>query len=77
MNSNSPSLSLVAVSAGQLRIGRFGLAAAFAGLGVWGFAKADYGLGAFWVVLSVAWLLMAVFSERLSASRQSRRADQN
>jgi uncharacterized membrane protein YccC len=36
-------------------------AAAFAALGIWALAEARYGTGAFWLVIGVAWLLLALF----------------
>jgi hypothetical protein len=58
----------------QLRIARVFLAAAFAGLGIWALPKADYGMGAIFVVFGATWLLIAVFSDRLGAMRDRRRA---
>jgi len=62
------------VSQNQLRISRFVFAVAFAGLGIWALAKADYVTGAIYIVFSAAWLLMGVFSDRLAAMRDRRRS---
>jgi hypothetical protein len=67
-------LSFAIVTQHQLRIARFVLAVAFAGLGIWALAKADYGSGAMYIVFSAAWLLIALFSDRLAAMRDRRRA---
>jgi hypothetical protein len=58
----------------QVRISRFVFTVAFAGLGIWALAKADYAMGAIYLAFSVAWLLLGVFSERLATMRDRRRA---
>jgi hypothetical protein len=60
-----------------LRISRFVLAVAFAGLGIWALAKANYVTGAIYIVFSSAWLLMGVVSDRLAARRVRRCAGEN
>jgi hypothetical protein len=56
-----------------MRITQFALAVAFAGLGIWGLARADYGFGAMYLAFSAAWVLIAVFSDRLAAIRERSR----
>jgi hypothetical protein len=58
----------------QFRIGGLGLSAAFAALGIWALAEARYGTGTFWLVISVAWLLLAFFRDKLVAARERQRA---
>lgn len=58
----------------QFRIGGLGLSAAFAALGIWALTEAKYGIGAFWLVISVAWLLLAFFRDKLVADRKRQRA---
>lgn len=58
----------------QFRIGGLGLSAAFAALGIWALAEARYGTGAFWLAISVAWLLLAFFRDKLVAARERQRA---
>jgi len=48
----------------QFRIGGLVLSAAFAALGIWALAEAKYGTGTFWLVMSVAWLLLASFRDK-------------
>jgi hypothetical protein len=43
--------------------------AANAALGIWALAQGTYGTGAFWLVISVAWLLLALFRDKLIATR--------
>jgi hypothetical protein len=62
-----------AVTSTQLRICQFMLSVAFAGLGVWGLAKAEYGIGAFNFALGTFWLLMAAYGNRLVAARTRQR----
>lgn len=57
----------------QFRIGGLVLSAAFAALGIWAFAEAKYGTGAFWLVMSVAWLLLAFFRDKFVAARGRQR----
>ena len=73
-SSRTVGLSFAIVTQHQLRIARFVLGTAFAGLGIWALAKAEYGMGAIFLVLSAVWLLMAIFSDRLAAMRDRRRA---
>ncbi len=58
----------------QFRIGGLVLFAAFAALGIWALAEAKYGIGTFWLVLSVAWLLLAVFRDKIISARERQRA---
>lgn len=53
----------------QFRIGGIFLAAANAALGIWALAEAKYATGAFWLVMGVAWLLLAFFRDKLVATR--------
>jgi len=57
-----------------MRVIRLALAVAFAGLGIWALARADYGFGAMYIAFSAAWVLIAVFSDRLAAMRDRRGA---
>jgi hypothetical protein len=56
----------------QFRIGGIVLSAASASLGIWALAEAKYGTGAFWLAMSVAWMLNALFSNN-TLRRQERR----
>jgi hypothetical protein len=58
----------------QFRIGGLVLSAAFAALGIWALAEAKYGTGTFWLVISVAWLLLAFFRDKFVAARERQRA---
>jgi hypothetical protein len=58
----------------QFRIGRLILFAAFAALGIWALAEAKYGTGTFWLALSVAWLLLAIFRDKIISARERQRA---
>jgi hypothetical protein len=58
----------------QFRIGGLVLAAANAALGIWALAEANYGTGAFWLVISVAWLLLAFFRDKFVAAWERKRA---
>ena len=58
----------------QFRIGGLVLAAANAALGIWALAEANYGTGALWLVISVAWLLLAFFRDKLVSARERQRA---
>jgi hypothetical protein len=58
----------------QFRIGGLVLSAAFAALGIWALAEAKYGTGTFWLVMSVAWLLLAFFRDKFVAARERQRA---
>ena len=55
------------------RVLQFILSVAFAGLGVWRLAKAEYAFSAFYLVLSAFWLLMAAYGNRLIAARTRQR----
>jgi hypothetical protein len=57
-----------------MRIGQLVLSVAFAALGIWALAEARYGTGAFYLAISVAWLLIAAFRDRLVAARKRQRA---
>lgn len=58
----------------QLRIGGLVLSAAYAALGLWALAEAQYGTGAFWLVMSVAWLLLTFFRDKFAAAWERQRA---
>jgi hypothetical protein len=58
----------------QFRIGGLLLTAAYIALGIWALAEAKYGTGAFWLVMGVAWLLLALFRDKLVATRERQRA---
>jgi hypothetical protein len=58
----------------QFRIGGLVLSAAFAALGIWALAGDEHLKGTFWLAVSVAWLLIAVFRDRLVAARKRQRA---
>jgi hypothetical protein len=58
----------------QFRIGGLILAAANAALGIWALAQGNYGTGAFWLVIGVAWLLLALFRDKFVAARTRQRA---
>jgi hypothetical protein len=58
----------------QFRIGGLVLSAAFAALGIGALAEAKYGTGTFWLVMSVAWLLLAFFRDKIVAARERQRA---
>jgi len=45
-----------------------------ASLGIWALADADYGTGAFWLAIGVAWLLLAFFRNKLVGARKRQRA---
>jgi hypothetical protein len=57
----------------QFRIGGIVLSAAFAGLGIWALAEAKYGTGTFWLVMSVAWMLLAFFRNDTLRVQERRR----
>ena len=57
----------------QFRIGGLVLSAAFAGLGIWALAEAKYGTGTFWLVMSVAWMLLALFRNNTLRAQERRR----
>ena len=57
-----------------MRIGQIVLSVAFAGLGIWGLAKGEHFGGVLYLVISVAWLLIAVFRDRFVAARKRHRA---
>jgi hypothetical protein len=58
----------------QFRVGGLVLSAAFAALGIWALVEAKYGTGTFWLVMSVAWLLLAFFRDKFVAAREQQRA---
>lgn len=58
----------------QLRIGGLVLSAAFAALGIWALTEARYGTGTFWLVMSVAWLVLAFYRDKILAARERQRA---
>jgi hypothetical protein len=49
---------------------RFIFAAAFAVMGIWALVKSDYGIGAGFIVFAAAWLLLAIFSDRVATLRR-------
>jgi len=57
----------------QFRIGGLVLSAAFAALGIWALAEAKYGTGAFWLAISVAWMLNALFRNNTLRAQENRR----
>ena len=65
-----PQLSCSTVTVRQTRWFRFVLAAAFAVMGIWALVKADYGLGAIFIVFAAAWLLLAIFSDYIATLRR-------
>jgi hypothetical protein len=64
----------IIVTSREMRIGQLVLSVAFAGLGIWSLAKGDYAEGAFYLAISVAWLLIAAFRDRLVAARKRQRS---
>jgi hypothetical protein len=62
------------VTSRQFRIGGLVLAAANAALGIWALAEANYSTGAFWLVISVAWLLLAFFRDKFIVAWERKRA---
>jgi hypothetical protein len=58
----------------QFRIGGLILSAAYAALGIWALAESNYGTGTFWLVMSVAWLLLAFFRGKFVAVWKRQRA---
>lgn len=57
----------------QFRIGGLVLSAAFAILGIWALAEAKYGTGTLWLVMSVAWVLLAFFRNNTLRAQERRR----
>ena len=49
------------------------LSAAFAALGIWALAEAKYGTGTLWLVMSVAWMLSALFRNNTLRAQERRR----
>lgn len=62
------------VTSRGMRIGQIVLSVAFAGLGIWSLAEGDHLKGAFYLAISIAWLLIAAFRDRLVAARKRQRA---
>lgn len=58
----------------QFRMGGLVLSAAFAALGIWAITEARYGTGTVWLVVSVAWLVLAFFRDKILAARERQRA---
>jgi hypothetical protein len=58
------------VSLRQTRWSRFVFAVLFAGMGIWALIKADYGIGAIFIVLGALWLLLAIFSDHIATLRR-------
>ncbi|HET9154872.1 MAG TPA: hypothetical protein VFN85_12255 [Solirubrobacterales bacterium] len=58
----------------QFRIGGLVLTAAYVALGIWALAEAKYGTGGFWLVMGVAWLLLAFFRDKMVATWERQRA---
>jgi hypothetical protein len=52
-----------------MRIGQLVLSVVLAGVGIWALAKGEHLNGASYLAFSVAWLLIAVFRDRLVAAR--------
>jgi len=50
------------------------LATAFAALGIWALAESRYATGAFWLVISIAWLLLALFRDKFVDARKRQSA---
>ena len=57
----------------QFRIGAIVLSTASAGFGIWALAEAKYGTGAFWLAMSVAWMLNALFRNNTLRAQERRR----
>jgi hypothetical protein len=57
----------------QFRVGGLVFSAAFAALGIWALAEARYGTGTFWFVMSVAWMLNALFRNNTLRAQERRR----
>ena len=57
----------------QFRIGGLLISGAFAVHGTWALAEAKYGIGTFWLVMSIAWLLLAFFRNNIPQQAQERR----
>src|SRR6478609_8830199 len=57
----------------QFRIGGLVLSAAFAALGILALAEARYGTATFWLVVSVAWMLLAFFRNNALRAQERRR----
>jgi hypothetical protein len=68
------SLAIRRMTSRQFRIGGLILATAFAALGIGALAEANYGTGAFWLVISVGWLLLAFFRDKFVAALERQRA---
>jgi hypothetical protein len=62
------------VTSRGMRIGQLVLSVAFAGLGIWALGEGDHVKGAFYLSISVAWLLVAAFKDRSVAARERQRA---
>lgn len=56
------------------RIGGLILSAAYAALGIWALAESKDGTGMFWLVMSVAWLLLAFFRGKFVTAWKRQRA---
>ena len=57
----------------QFRIAGLVLSAAYAALSISALAEAKYGTGTFWLVLSVAWTLLAFFRNNTQRAQERRR----
>jgi hypothetical protein len=57
----------------QFRIGGLIISVGFAALGIWALAEGRYATGAFQLVLSAGWLLLAFFRDKLVAARERQR----
>jgi hypothetical protein len=62
------------VTSRQFRIGGLFLSAAFGAIGIWDLAEATYVKGAFYLAISVSWLLLAFFRDKLVAARDRQQA---
>jgi hypothetical protein len=54
----------------QFRSGGLVLSTAYAALGIWALTESNYGTGAFWLAMSVAWLLLSFFRSKFMAARK-------
>jgi len=62
------------VTSRGMRIGQLVLSVANAGLGGWALAEGDHIKGAFYFAISIAWLLIAAFRDRLVVARKRQHA---
>jgi hypothetical protein len=62
------------MTSSQFRIGGLLLSVVYVALGIWALAESRYGTGMFSLVMSVAWLLLAFFKDKIVAARKGQRA---